>query len=86
MRVYIGQYDYFWSLSYSEWTEICKQGANGDGYDLTRFKQLKSRPKGLLKDSDNSSYYATNNEILYFEPLDWYAEEFEDWLKDNGIN
>ncbi len=86
MKVYVGQYGYFWSLSLDQWVELCKESSKGEGYDLTPYKQLKNKPNGLLKDWGTDSYYTVNNEIIYVEPLDWYAEDFEDWLKDNGYS
>lgn len=84
MRVYVGQYGYFWSLRREEWVELCKECAKGDGYDLSSFKQLKSKPPSLLKDFATKSYYPKDSKMIYVEPLDWYAEDFEEWLKDNG--
>jgi len=90
MRVYIGQYDCFWSLTLNQWVSLCKEASKGEGYDLTPFKRLKSRPNGVLKNIDADSYYANSyytidESILYFEPLDWYAEEFSDWLINHNI-
>lgn len=84
MRVYVGQYGYFWSLKYEDWVNLCKECAKGEEYDLTRFKQLKAKPQGLLKDFRTKSYYEKNDNIIYVEPLDWYAEDFEEWLRDHG--
>jgi hypothetical protein len=85
MKVYIGQYGYFWSLSMKEWVAICQEAAKNGFYDLDGYKELKKPPKGIAKNVDDNTYYAVNNDVIYLEPIDWHSEEFADWLEKNGF-
>lgn len=40
MKVYVGQYGFFWSLTYPQWIEVCRNGAQGHCYDLDEYKCL----------------------------------------------
>jgi len=80
--VYVGQYDAFWRLTPDEWEQICRDGMKG-GYDLSPFKQLAGRPIWLKRHPDGSTgYYRTRQDMLYYEPLDWDAEDFREALDE----
>lgn len=47
MRVYVGQFGCFWSLSLAQWIELCRVAAEGCGYDLDAYRRLARAPRGV---------------------------------------
>jgi hypothetical protein len=83
MNIYVGQFDYFWKLSEREWLELCTACADGAGYDLAAYRQLKHKPRFLVRNENGrSGYWSTRQDVIYVEPLDWYAEDFAEHLAD----
>jgi hypothetical protein len=74
-RYYIQQFGYYWSLNKDEFKQVLTSIINGNGYDLSEFKQLKSKP------SDRSTHYGS----YIFNTLDWDKStaqyEFEYYFK-----
>lgn len=83
--VYIGNFGYCWRLTVEEWRAICEAGAEGYGYDLSPFKALRRFPSWLERGEDSDQRYNTRNDRLYYEPLDWTAEDFGSALKELAI-
>ena len=78
--IYIGNFGYCWKLTEEEWREVCASGIRGEGYDLSKYRELISAPRWTYKD-ERGRRYSTRNDRLYYEPLDWEPHEFEDALE-----
>lgn len=83
MRIYIGQYDAFWSLSLDEWVSLCEEALLTEQYDLSCFRRLKARPRSiaLWQDEYGKQYEVLDVSVHYREPLDWSADDFESELQ-----
>lgn len=79
MIIYVEQYDCFWRLSKQQWREIVEAGLSGAGYDLSRYPQLKSRPKSLRKTKGERHCYSINNRVTLKIPLDF---THDDWINE----
>lgn len=84
--VYIGQMGAFWRLNDKQWREVLEAGASGEGYDLDAMliRRLKQKPSWARKSDTTGGHYSVRGDIRYFEPLDWYPEDFKDQLKEEG--
>lgn len=84
MKVYVGQFGAIWSLTPSEWIELCEEAADTGTYDLTNYKRLKKRPQCIMNwsDEDGAEFGPVDDKTLYREPLDWVPTEFEEELVD----
>jgi hypothetical protein len=80
--VYIGNFGYCWRLTVEAWRAICEAGVAGEGYDLSPYRQLRRFPSWLERGEDSDQRYNTRNDRLYYEPLDWSAEDFAGALSD----
>lgn len=84
MKIYVGQFDAFWSLSYGQWVDLCRRCAAGETYDLSSFRKLKTKPKCIhrIRDDWCSGYINDREDVIYVEPLDWYDTDFKEHLND----
>lgn len=82
MRIYVGHYDLFWSLTVEEWVEVCKQGMTGEGYELSKYKELKNKPPFIHRNENSAGHWCSRHDVRYVEPLDWISENFEEEIEE----
>lgn len=81
--VYVGQFDTIYKIPLDEWRSICEAGSRGEPYQLKPSYALKRRPRFILCDPEvKGAYWCARHDIRYFEPLDWYPEDFSEALFD----
>lgn len=77
-RIYIGQFDAYWSCNIQDGIAFLREGIEGTAYDLDedkRFKRISGRPHGVYRDRDSG---ASDGGINYLDhPCDWDAEQFK---------
>jgi len=81
--IYVGHFGIIWKLTQEQWLAVCRSGAAGSGYDLRSCRRLRSRPNFLHPDGEvRGSYWCSRHDVSYFEPLDWYPEDFAEHLAE----
>jgi hypothetical protein len=83
--VYVGQFGAFWKLTPKQWEDVCRSGATGEGYTLEDYRCLKTRPRWLCRERETERadrYFSSRNDRTYYEPLDWFPEDFETVLNE----
>ena len=77
-RYYIHQFNYWWSLSPTQWRKLLEQIVltKNTTYDLDEYKSLKHRPRQV--DKDNYALHPYKAVCI----LDWELCEFKNALVD----
>ena len=89
-RVYVENMGSFWSLSQSDWLELCHHCANGNSYDLDdprwRTNRLSRAPRGIgrfrSRDGELSQWTQTANDVIFRQPLDWEKDDFQNEIEN----
>jgi len=87
-RVYVEQYETFWSFSFSDWLQFLLE-IKGDGYELPENKLLKTVPRCMVRYDDTyesfgeefterSEYFLMEPGHRHVKPLDWDDDQFHD--------
>lgn len=87
-RYIVSQYKGYWSLSRIEWHSLVNNMVyyNEEGYDLSNYKQLKSKPAYIQGTGRES--FSSHTSIELRQPLDWtladWEAEYNDLLQDTA--
>lgn len=90
MRVYVSQYDGWWSFTLSEWIAFCRETyANAGAYDLPGARALRRKPAALRMLHLDRAGNGMPCEPVYIargggdqrvvHPLDW---DLDNWLEE----
>jgi len=78
MRIYVGQFDAYWSCGIQDGIAFLHEGVEGKAYDLDedpRFKRISGRPHGVYRDRGTG---AVDGPINYLNhPCDWDEDEWK---------
>jgi len=76
-RIYVGQFDAYWSCSIKDGLEFLREGVEGMAYNLDadpRFLRISGRPHGVTRDRDSGVIDGPTNYLN--QPCDWDEEEW----------
>lgn len=80
MKIYVEQYDYFWSFTPENFLKMCKEGMKGRGVLYDHYgRRLRNQPRGIYKSTDGysaGSYYTTRNDMPLYHFLDAEVSDF----------
>lgn len=80
-RVYVTQFDCWWSATQDQWVAICKAAVTAGGaYDLSGLRALKGKPASIR--SIDGGYFAATPNTTVVRPLNW---EVSDFLREANI-